>query len=184
LHQGPKVACCLHDEAEYMTASVPIHALPACTLTLAAGPYMSQISILGGKIRTPGISNSMTYRHPNSRKSKFATEPDRLRAGVQLQPQPHGMALGVHAHVREPRLHQCVNHQDIEFTEVACLSLQIPAPQPVEHPTGHRPGNQSRNQTRDDTIPIHCTTSPMKCPRIVSTAFEHETAISCMRHGR
>src|SRR5262245_66336699 len=28
-----------------------------------------------GKIRTPGISNSMTYRHPNSRKSTFATEP-------------------------------------------------------------------------------------------------------------
>src|SRR4029450_1964612 len=28
-----------------------------------------------GKIRKPGISNSMTYRHQNSRKSNFATEP-------------------------------------------------------------------------------------------------------------
>jgi hypothetical protein len=31
-----------------------------------------------GKIRKPGISNSMTYSHQNSRKSKFATEPDSL----------------------------------------------------------------------------------------------------------
>jgi hypothetical protein len=30
----------------------------------------------GGKIRKSGSSNSMTYRPPNSRKSKFATEPD------------------------------------------------------------------------------------------------------------
>jgi hypothetical protein len=36
---------------------------------------MSQSSILGGKIRKPGISNSMTYGHQNSRKSNFATEP-------------------------------------------------------------------------------------------------------------
>jgi hypothetical protein len=28
-----------------------------------------------GKIRKPGISNSMIYRHQNSRKSSFATEP-------------------------------------------------------------------------------------------------------------
>ena len=28
-----------------------------------------------GKIRKPGISNSMTYSHQNSRKSKIATEP-------------------------------------------------------------------------------------------------------------
>jgi hypothetical protein len=28
-----------------------------------------------GKIRKIGISNSMTYRPPNARKSKFATEP-------------------------------------------------------------------------------------------------------------
>jgi hypothetical protein len=32
------------DEAAYRTASVPMHALPACTLTLEAGPYMSQCS--------------------------------------------------------------------------------------------------------------------------------------------
>jgi hypothetical protein len=31
-----------------------------------------------GKIRKPGISNSMTYRHQNSRKSNFATEPLRF----------------------------------------------------------------------------------------------------------
>jgi hypothetical protein len=36
---------------------------------------LSQISTLGGKIWKIGISNSMTYRPPNSRKSKFATEP-------------------------------------------------------------------------------------------------------------
>lgn len=35
---------------------------------------LSQISTLGGKIWKIGISNSMTYRPPNSRKSKFATE--------------------------------------------------------------------------------------------------------------
>jgi tetratricopeptide (TPR) repeat protein len=31
-----------------------------------------------GKIRKPGISNSMTYSYQNSRKSKFATEPEKL----------------------------------------------------------------------------------------------------------
>ena len=31
-----------------------------------------------GKIRKIGISNSMTYRPPNARKSKFATEPKKV----------------------------------------------------------------------------------------------------------
>jgi hypothetical protein len=36
---------------------------------------LSHISIFGVKSET-GISNSMIYRHQNSRKSKFATEPE------------------------------------------------------------------------------------------------------------
>ena len=38
-------------------------------------PVLSQISILGAKSENLDIRNSMTYRLPNARKSKFATEP-------------------------------------------------------------------------------------------------------------
>jgi hypothetical protein len=37
-----------------------------------------------GKMRKSGIRNSMTYRLPNSRKSKFATEPPILHLGPRL----------------------------------------------------------------------------------------------------
>jgi hypothetical protein len=39
---------------------------------------LSQISILGGKIRKSALVNSMAYRCQNSRKSNFATEPTHL----------------------------------------------------------------------------------------------------------
>src|SRR2546430_8912654 len=35
-----------------------------------------------GKIRKPGISNSMPYRHQSSRKSNFATEPHQVPQGA------------------------------------------------------------------------------------------------------
>ena len=40
-HQSPKARRCLHDQAGYMTASVPIHASFKSPLTSLAGPYMT-----------------------------------------------------------------------------------------------------------------------------------------------
>jgi hypothetical protein len=40
-HQGPKASRGLHDQAGYMTASVPIRALVKSPWTLRAGPYMT-----------------------------------------------------------------------------------------------------------------------------------------------
>jgi hypothetical protein len=40
-HQGPKARRCLHDEAGYTTASVPIRAAFKSPLTSQAGPYMT-----------------------------------------------------------------------------------------------------------------------------------------------
>jgi predicted nuclease of predicted toxin-antitoxin system len=44
-------------------------------LSAGRSQVISQISILRGKIRQSTLGNSMTYRHQNSRKSNFATEP-------------------------------------------------------------------------------------------------------------
>jgi hypothetical protein len=61
-------------EAAYMMASVPTHALRHCTLTFRAGPYRSQVSIVG---ENPKIwyRKVKAYGRQNSPNSTFATEP-------------------------------------------------------------------------------------------------------------
>jgi hypothetical protein len=58
-----------------MTASVLFRVSGSLSLDIGGGSIYVAKFDFRGKIRKIGISNSMTYRPPNARKSKFATEP-------------------------------------------------------------------------------------------------------------
>jgi hypothetical protein len=55
-HQGPKASSCLHNEAGYSTASVPIRAFFKSPLMWRAGPYMTRPQNRSPSIvRSPGL---------------------------------------------------------------------------------------------------------------------------------
>jgi hypothetical protein len=66
-----------------MTASVLFRVSGSLSLDIGGGSIYVANFDFRGKIRKPGIGNSMIYRHQNSRKSNFATEPVLGHSGLQ-----------------------------------------------------------------------------------------------------
>jgi hypothetical protein len=91
---------------------------------------LSQSSILGGKIRKPGISNSMTYRHQNSRKSNFATELPEVRA------------LGMLTRTAVLRLAIARGLRDLECQYQRPMPADASAPRPATTPHDATPGSR------------------------------------------
>jgi hypothetical protein len=96
-HLASRLTTRLHDGAAKIGGSTPHHDLDASGGTALPEKLGGQLRGLlaweppcrfcrkfrfWGKIRKSGIRNSMTYRLPNSRKSKFATEPGRQHIAI------------------------------------------------------------------------------------------------------